>query len=199
MDTLLADLRRLEIGATHNQFQGPGGEQRLDNVRAYLMQRAKAPIVAVGEAGGYQGARWSGIAFTSERDLMRWGPPFQTTSDKPNGWSEPSGTIVHRTLEELGAEHDVVLWNTVPTHPFVAGRPLSNRRPSASEVAAGVPFLVRVLAMISPTVVVGVGRISQAALAGLGVEAAPVRHPSHGGATEFAQGMREVVGDVRAK
>ena len=87
----------------------------------------------------------------------------------------------------------------MPTHPFVAGRPLSNRRPSAAEVAAGVPFLERVLAMISPTVVVGVGRVSQAALAGLGVEAVPVRHPSHGGATEFAQGMREVVGEVRAK
>jgi hypothetical protein len=53
--------------------------------------------------------------------------------------------------------------------------------------------------MISPSVIVGVGRISQAALAGIGVEAVPVRHPSHGGATEFAQGMRTVVGDVRAK
>ena len=156
-------------------------------------------MVAVGEAGGYQGARWSGIAFTSERDLLRWGAPFRTTSDQPNGWSEPSGTIVHRTLEELGAEHEVLLWNTVPTHPFAAGKPLSNRRPSAAEIAAGVPFLERVLAMISPSVVVAVGRVSEAALAGIGVEAVAVRHPSHGGATAFAAGMREVVGAVRAK
>ena len=199
MDALLADLRRLSIGATYNQFQGPGGEQRLENVRNYVTQRLEAPVVAVGEANGYQGARWSGIAFTSERDLLRWGPPFRTTSDRPNGWSEPSGTIVHRTLDELAAEHDVVLWNTVPTHPFVAGRPLSNRRPNAAEVAAGVPYLERVLAMIAPRVVVGVGRISQAALTGLGVEHVPVRHPSHGGATEFAAGMREVIEGVRAK
>jgi uracil-DNA glycosylase len=199
MDALLADLRRASIGATCNQFQEPGGEERLENVRAYVTQRLRAPVVAVGEAGGYQGARWSGIAFTSERDLLRWGAPFRITSDKPNGWSEPSGTIVHRTLDELGAEHDVLLWNTVPTHPFAAGRPLSNRRPSSAEIAAGVPFLERVLAMVSPSVVVAVGRVSEAALAGIGVEAVAVRHPSHGGATAFAAGMREVVEGVRAK
>src|SRR5690349_7685727 len=98
MEDLLEALRAAEIGTTCNQFRGPGGERRLGNVRAYLEQRADARVLAVGEAGGYQGARWSGITFTSERDLLRWGPPFQLTSDRPEGWSEPSGTIVHRVL-----------------------------------------------------------------------------------------------------
>jgi uracil-DNA glycosylase len=190
VDELLEALRRAQIGSTHNQFRGAGGERRLANVAAYLEQRAAARVLAVGEAGGYQGARWSGIAFTSERDLLRWGAPFQLTSDRPQGWSEPSGTIVHRVLDELGAERDVVLWNTVPTHPHAPGKPLSNRRPTAVEIGEGSLYLRRVLDIVRPRLVLAVGRVPQAALATLGVDAVPLRHPSHGGATLFAEGMR---------
>ena len=52
---------------------------RLANLRAYLAERAGADVVALGEAAGYQGMRWSGIAFTSERDLARWGDPYRPT------------------------------------------------------------------------------------------------------------------------
>ena len=116
---------------------------RLDNLRRYLEERAAAPALAVGEAAGYQGMRWSGIAFTSERDLARWGLPYRGTSiGRPRGWSEPSGTIVHKLLDQLGAERAVVLWNTVPAHPFFPGRPLSNRRPTAEEIGEAVVFLL---------------------------------------------------------
>jgi uracil-DNA glycosylase len=145
MDGLLDDLRRARIGATFNQYAGAAGAVRLANLRRYLDERSAADVVALGEAAGYQGMRWSGIAFTSERDLLRWGAPYQLTSDRPEGWSEPSGTIVHRTREQLGAERRVVLWNTVPHHPHHPGRPLSNRRPSAAEVAAGAVYVERLL------------------------------------------------------
>ncbi len=199
MDELLKALRRAEIGTTCNQFRGDGGGRRLGNVAAYLEQRSAARVLAVGEAGGYQGARWSGIAFTSERDLLRWGPPFRLTSDRPEGWSEPSGTIVHRVLDQLGAELDVVLWNTVPTHPHSPGRPLSNRRPTAPEITQGCTFLRRVLDLVRPELVLAVGRVPQAALATLGVDAVPLRHPSHGGATLFAEGMREALAPARGQ
>ncbi len=101
MEQLLRDLAVARIGATHNQYRGPGGAERLANLRHYLDQRRDAEVVALGEAAGYQGMRWSGIAFTSERDLLRWGSPFRITSDRPRGWSEPSGTIVHRVLDIL--------------------------------------------------------------------------------------------------
>jgi uracil-DNA glycosylase len=143
-------------------------------------------VVALGEAAGYQGMRWSGIAFTSERDLLRWGAPYQLTSDRPEGWSEPSGTIVHRTLEQLGAERRVVLWNTVPHHPHHPGRPLSNRRPSAAEVAAGAVYVERLLEQLQPRLVLAVGRIAEAVL---GDRAAYIRHPANGGATQFAAGI----------
>lgn len=136
--------------------------------------------------------RWSGIAFTSERDLARWGPPYrQTSTSRKNGWSEPSGTIVHGLLEEIGAERRVILWNTVPGHPFVAGKPLSNRRPTRPEIDQGIVFLERLISIIQPASVVAVGRIAEAILSGHGAQY--VRHPAQSGATAFRQGMRQVV------
>src|SRR4051812_30265772 len=162
----LEELARARIGATFNQYAGDGGAVRLANLAAYLRARRPARVVLVGEAAGYQGSRWSGIAFTSERDLARWGPPFRPTSDRPEGWSEPSGTIVHGALAEAGAELDVVLWNVVPTHPHRDGAPLSNRRPTRGEVAEGLPFLDALLDHLRPQVVIAAGRTAEAELGG---------------------------------
>lgn len=186
VEQLLRDIAAARIGVTHNQYRGAGGARRLANLRHYLEQRRGADVVALGEAAGYQGMRWSGIAFTSERDLLRWGEPFRTTSDRPRGWSEPSGTIVHRVLEDLDAERRVVLWNTVPHHPHAPRSPLSNRRPSASEIAIGAGFAERLLDLLQPRLVVAVGRVAEAVL---GPGAAYVRHPANGGGRAFAEGF----------
>lgn len=198
MDELLADLAAARIGATFNQYAETGpddvkdaGAIRLANLRAYLLERSGADVVALGEAGGYQGMRWSGVAFTSERDLQRWGDPYRC-SCAARRWSEPSGTIVHRVLGELGAERQVVLWNTVPTHPHRPGVPLSNRRPTVAEVTAGAEFAQRLIALVRPATVVVVGRIAESVL---GASATYVRHPANGGATAFADGMRAILGE----
>jgi uracil-DNA glycosylase len=136
--------------------------------------------------------RWSGIAFTSERDLARWGPPYRPTSaNRPRGWSEPSGTIVHGLLEELGVEHRVILWNTVPAHPSLPGKPLSNRRPTRVEIEQGLSYLERLIAVMQPGTLVAVGRIAETILEGRGAHY--VRHPAQSGATAFRQGMRELI------
>ena len=50
--------------------------QRRANPAEYLNARAgRAPSLLVGEAMGYAGGRFSGIAFTAERTLTGWGPP----------------------------------------------------------------------------------------------------------------------------
>jgi hypothetical protein len=162
---------------------------RLANLRHYLEQRASAPIVAIGEAAGYQGMRWSGIAFTSERDLLRWGSPYRTTCQN-RVWSEPSGTIVHGVLDRLGAERRVILWNTVPTHPHRPGKPLSNRRPTAAEIAAGKAVTEHFLDLVQPRLVIAVGRV---ALAALGQGALYVRHPANAGATLFRRQIAEIL------
>jgi uracil-DNA glycosylase len=163
MSQLVEALSRVELGTTHNQYaDSPLRRKRLAD---YLRARRGASIVLVGEAAGYNGARVSGIAFTSERQLTGDGP------------AELSATIVHRTLAELGIADDVLLWNLVPTHPHRPGIALSNRRPTAAEIAGGLPFVVRVA---KGRRVFAVGRLAQQALG-----ATYVRHPAHGGAAEF--------------
>ncbi len=136
----------------------------------YLEARTDAPLLLVGEAPGYRGARISGIPFTSERQLTGRGP------------AEVTATIVHRVLVELGLDEQVLLWNVVPTHP---GTATSNRRPSGAEVAAGLEF-ARELA--AGRRVIAVGRIAAVAL-----DAPYVRHPSHGGAAVFSHGLRALI------
>ena len=159
------------IGRTYNQYApSPLLRQRL---RAYLDARSGAPVVLVGEAAGYRGARVSGIPFTSERQLTGSGP------------AEATATIVYRVLAALGVEEDVLLWNVVPTHP---GDAASNRRPTQAEIEAAAPFLREITA---GRAAIAVGRVAAAVL-----DAPYVRHPSHGGAVEFEQGLRRVLATI---
>ena len=86
----------------------------------------------------------------------------------------------------------MILWNTVPTHPHRPGEPLSNRRPTSAEVAAGAEFAQRLIALVRPATVVAVGRIAESVL---GPAATYVRHPANGGATAFAVGMRAILAE----
>ncbi|HET7567681.1 MAG TPA: uracil-DNA glycosylase [Gaiellaceae bacterium] len=164
VDTLAA----ARIGATFNQYAD--SELRRERLREHLASRADAPVVLVGEAAGYRGARLSGVPFTSERQLTGSGP------------AEATATVVHRTLLELGLEESVLLWNVVPTHP---GTERSNRRPTRDEVRAARPFLAEV---VRGRRVVAVGRLAAAELG-----APYVRHPAHGGAAAFALGLRRML------
>jgi len=166
---LVEQLARTRIGSTYNQYAG--SPLRRDRLRAYLDARAEAPILVVGEAAGYRGARVSGIAFTSERQLTGSGP------------AEASATIVHRVLGELGLEDEVLLWNVVPTHP---GTATSNRPPTRSEIEVARPFLAE---LAQGRRVVAVGRVAAAAL-----DAPYIRHPARGGAAAFADGLRRRLG-----
>ena len=167
MEELVSRLAGAVIGDTFNFYRhGGGADTRRDRLLAYLRSRENASLLLVGEAAGYRGARVSGIPFTSERQLTGRGP------------AEASATIVHRVLAELGLEERVLLWNVVPTHP---GTAVSNRRPRTGEVAAGLPFAVELARGRS---VIAVGRLAQAVL-----QAPYVRHPSHGGAADFREGL----------
>jgi hypothetical protein len=167
MEELISRLADATIGDTFNFYrEGSGADIRRGRLLEYLRSRESAPLLLVGEAAGYRGARVSGIPFTSERQLTGTGP------------AEASATIVHRVLAELRLEENVLLWNVVPTHPGTAS---SNRLPTRVEIVAGLPF-ARVLARGRR--VVAVGRVAEAVL-----DAPYVRHPSHGGTAAFRDGL----------
>jgi uracil-DNA glycosylase len=162
---LVERLAAAEIGATYNQYAA--APHLCERLAQYLDSRASAEFVLIGEAPGYRGARVSGIPFTSERQLTGSGP------------AEATATIVHRVLARLDVEDEVLLWNIVPTHP---GTAMSNRRPTLAEVEAASPFLHEVT---RGRVVIAAGRLAADVL-----DAPYVRHPSHGGAAAFEQGLR---------
>lgn len=168
---LVARLSAAKIGDTFNQYASSTVLRK--RLTDYLSRQARAQLLLVGEAAGHRGARVSGLPFTSERQLTGTGP------------AEATATIVHRVLRELGLEDDVLLWNVVPTHPHRPGEPASNRRPRAEEVAASRPFLDE---LAHGRQVVPVGRLAEAAL-----ESEGIRHPSHGGAAAFRDGLARLV------
>ena len=161
-------VRRLasaRIGATFNFYRnGTRADLRRARLREYLEVRGAAPLLLVGEAPGYRGARVSGIPFTSERQLTGSGP------------AEVTATIVQGVLAEL--EIEALCWNVVPTHP---GTATSNRCPTRVEIDASRPFLEE---LALGRRVVAVGR-----LAAWATGAPYVRHPAHGGGAEFRAGL----------
>ena len=152
-ETVLARERTVDVGGKGlNQAimaHRAGAEVRRARLTEYLDARRAAPMLLVGEAAGYRGARTSGLPFTSERQLTGSGP------------AEASATIVQRVLAELGLAGDVLLWNVVPLHPHRPGVPGSNWPPTRAETAAGLPF-VRELA--PGRRVLAVGRLAERAL-----------------------------------
>jgi uracil-DNA glycosylase len=144
---------------------------RLQALSRYLRSRWRAPVVLVGEAPGRNGARWTGVPFTSPRQLTGSGP------------AEATATVVRRVLAELGRDGDVLCWNASVLYPP------GNRDPRRVELDVCAPVLERVC---RGRFVVAVGRHAQVATG-----ARYVRHPSHGGAARFAEGLAEAFEAVR--
>ena len=185
---------------------------RRHQLRAYLQKRVgKANVAIIGEAVGYRGGHFSGIPMTSERlllgrskrfhikakDFFSDVKPRRTSKPEkyPDGFSEPTATIVWGTLLRLGLKPDqFVLWNAFPWHSFDPRRGiLSNRMPNKSEQAAGLPVLKAFLELFPCEQVVALGKIAAAQLEQLGVNAHCARHPASGGARLFRQQIAKIV------
>ena len=171
---------------------------RREHLRAYLAERlGKARLVLIGEALGYRGGHFTGIAMTSERillganlnvtpsDVFSTIKPRRTSrlEKAPRGFSEPTASIVWSTLLRLGLRgHEFVLWNVFPWHSFAPRlNMLSNRMPTRAEVTASAPVLKAFLRLFAGARVVAVGRVAASRLP----SAACVRHPASGGSALF--------------
>ncbi|MBL8481912.1 MAG: uracil-DNA glycosylase [Rhodocyclaceae bacterium] len=176
---------------------------RAAHLRGYLAARlGHARVLLVAEAPSYSGAKFSGIAMTSERDMLAAAAagagtrycsvPIQRTSrpqpalHNQDGMLERTASIVWAAMLGAGFEaRHFVLWNAVAYHPHEAGQVLSNRTPTRAETRALQPLLEDFLALFPGRPVLALGRVCQGSLAAMGVQAAPARHPSYGGAPEF--------------
>jgi hypothetical protein len=185
---------------------------RRHQLRAYLQKRvAKANVAVIGEAVGYRGGHFSGIPMTSERLLLGRSKTVRLKSNDffsdinprrtsklengPDGFSEPTATIVWGTLLQLGLKPDqFVLWNAFPWHSFDPRRGmLSNRMPNKPEQAASLPVLKAFLELFQCGQVVALGKIAAAQLEKLSVHAHCVRHPASGGAKLFCQQITGII------
>jgi uracil-DNA glycosylase len=180
-----------------------GWRRRRQNLERYLRLVGAPALLLVGEAPGYRGARFSGIAFTSERQLA--GPPrarlawaeqgFQASSLRPDLWQEPSSTIVWGALG--GAPQRVLLWNAFPWHPQGLQGPLSNRSPESTLLCANLHVLEALLRACGGAPVAAIGRTAEIALTALGVGGVvALRHPARGGATLFRRQWRSLASEL---
>lgn len=176
---------------------------RADHLHRYLAARLeRAKILLIAEAPSYSGAKFSGMAMTSERDVLAahatghgkdyFDGTFRRTSrilpqlKNVDGVLERTASIVWGAMTGKGwSASDFVLWNAVAYHPHLPGQPLSNRTPTAIERRALRPLLEQFLALYPGLPRLAIGRVCQQSLADMHIEALPARHPSYGGAPEF--------------
>jgi uracil-DNA glycosylase len=176
---------------------GNGPQQKLQRLAAHL--DCDAQFILVGEAPGYQGCRYSGIAFTSERLLGEGAIPRiaalrERLSTRKLPFSEPSATIVWKTLYRLGIAERTILWNAMQLHPYKPDTVWSNRTPTPQEIMLGAPAMKLLQAAFPHARIVAVGKKAQGLLHEMGIATAcDVRHPANGGATEFARGLQELM------
>lgn len=183
--------------ACPDDVDGDGIARRRAALASHFACRAPR-LLLVAEAPGYQGARLSGVAMTSEALIWQGAVPRVGSyglrlSTRAALWREPTATIVWRALYEHGLAEHTLLWNLFPWHPHPAGAPLRNRAPDRDEQALGLEVLRDLIAALPQRVTVAaVGRIAQAGLATAGVDSPALRHPSNGGAPAFRSQLADL-------
>ncbi len=180
---------------------------RSANLRRYLELRPSPRFLFLGEALGYQGGHFSGIAITCERMLLGLHPqvaretilgdwqyqrtsnpasPLLNAAQQRQGFNEPTDTVVWGALNKHGlAAFEVILWNIFPFHPYQSGKLLSNRTPTTAELDQGISYTQLLLAMFPAMRVIAIGQKAALTLQRYGVPCRSVPHPSMGGANRF--------------
>jgi uracil-DNA glycosylase len=194
-----------------NDDYSNSAEIRRRQLIQYLEERKNsAKYLLVGEALGYQGGHFTGIAMTSERILLGKmkhkgiEPEYVMTALQPSrtskenvrqdGFTEPTATIVWGHLLEMGIDpYSFVLWNALPWHPYKSDKGmLSNRTPKDTEMLAGLEKLKQLIDLLKPQIVIAVGQKAADQLARLDIEFSQVRHPANGGATKFRDQFAQI-------
>lgn len=194
-----SDFDEMDIG------DGPAGRRR--RLKAHLDRIPR--FLLIGEAPGYQGCHFSGIPFTSERQLIGGEIPGIELTDRitkrEKPWSEPSATVVWGALHALGIANETVLWNAFPWHPHHDVNRYTNRAPTFKELETTVWALSAVVNMFTSARVVAIGRMAEHALKVYFARSSSghpakkfvaVRHPARGGAGRFRSQLAAIVSEA---
>ncbi len=197
IEAFVLRLSRCRSTATlHNPYTAAALRDNLTLYLQHMAQQRGERVLLVGEAPGHAGCRLTGIPFTcgaviedSAHPLMRRLRGQVVVQETRN---ETSARAVWDGLEAL--KITPLLWNAVPFHPHLRGRPESNRKPNAAELRAGLEHLQAVIQMHRPDRCIGVGRCGEQALKEVctGRDIVYVRHPARGGQARFLAGLRAV-------
>jgi hypothetical protein len=159
---------------------------RQQNLLNYLTHFERNPhILIVGEAPGPWGCRFSGVPFTSERQLADGDLPFSgaPTSTLTPPAAERSATIFWGALKTH--HQDFLAWNSIPLLPHKPGEPNNLRPPTKTEILTYQFILADIIEQLKPEEILAVGRRAEQAIQLLGEPCSYVRHPSRGGKRAF--------------
>jgi uracil-DNA glycosylase len=171
---------------------------RQNNLISYVLSVIKsAEVLAVGEAAGPWGCRFSGIAFVGERQLVQASLPFtgqrsscaepKLTKRRKAPFVSASSTMFWKVMRQYHPRF--LVWDAIPLHPHLPNDRLSVRTPTDSELHQFLPALDAIISIVKPQNTLAVGNSAYNSLLKLGHKSFRVRHPANGGFPEFAAGM----------
>ena len=162
----------------------------------------------VGEAPGSFGARITGVPFTSPYTITSlidpwhaFGPDagYEVPEGEDVSQKEAAATLFWRHVMKHFKSHPrPMTWNAFPFWPRQRNADV-NRNPSISEVRAGSEWLRRMVEMHPNAKVIAVGRSAEYAMRLIQVDYFGIRHPSHGGASEFDDGITKFLASLAEK
>lgn len=167
------------------------------NLRAYFEALVHWPCsrdLLVGEAPGYAGCALTGIPFTSEAVIQRHRHPFlrrlRPHLRTAGMQSEQTATIIWNYLSER--PFVPAFWNIFPFHPHKPRNAAGNRTPTAEEALIGHEILNRVVEILTPKRILGIGKTASKTLSQFkhSLLAGYIRHPANGGKAGFIAGMK---------
>ncbi len=183
---------------------------RAENLRRWLALVDQSSVTAlfIGEAPGKHGAALTGIPFVSPNlmtslDSELWQltyGSYRVPSEVDPQHREATATIFWRHVSFAFKDLPPPLtWNAYPFWPIEVdhGGEESNRKPTKHELKKGTKWLRKIVAMFPELLPVAVGRVAQDACNSIGVASIGIRHPSFGGASEFAKGVNLVADKLR--
>jgi len=171
---------------------------RQNNLISYVLSVIKsAEFLAIGEAAGPWGCRFSGIAFVGERQLVQASLPFtgqrsscvepKLAKRRKAPFVSASSTMFWKVMRQYHPRF--LVWDAVPLHPHLLNDRLSVRTPTDPELRQFLPALDAIISIVKPQNILAIGNSAYNSLLKLGHKSFRIRHPANGGFAEFAAGM----------